>query len=573
MGDEVTRIIAESNQRLDRIFDDVGRRTELIRNLKKKLQHSSSVLHRRENKLEEKINRERFMQNELQKVMSERDNLKVAVEQKSGSLAKEQNLVKLKDKEITDLLAKMSELESNLNTMYHRMSDRDKQLNDARNQLLTYSPCPDCGWMRDYIHRLEYQLQHYRYPEVATPYRYSNDILNSTSNHGNNNGWVDPRYQRHRKSSFPLRNSANSQPCPQQPSGYSKSKRSESYWRQQAASRQRIQEFRNASLALSPIKEDTEEVNVAENNCGLKANASVSSSIPLISASDGEKTTQVTENICENGTNTKLHSSSSPGRNTSSISPDSCHYFTVRTEKIPSLTKKENSMTYLHIASGDNNQQIVGPNSYNSFSSPQKISVAGSKSSNLTQKEKIVTEFAKGDTLYNKPPTSTPTRPSDTSLLHRLAVENSRSSPDLSLQNKNKPFASIRSFSFLNSSVTSSGSVASTESAASDTTGCSSDSGVAHQAEATKRVKSRRTKRSRKSSKYITFRDHKIDVTRFSTPEFRQIMWSLCVDPSSADEFLNFLAAHAKRLQSDPQWSEKHSLGTPEEWLALKGSY
>jgi len=561
VGNEVTHIIAESDQRLDRIADAITRRTKRIQNLTTRLQESFNVLHRRENKLEEKINQEKNLKSELHKLNEEKNNLKAALEQKSESFAKEHALVQIKDKEIKDLLTKMSELENNLNTMYHRMSDRDKQLNDVHNQLLTYNPCPECAWMRDYIHRLEYQLQHYHYSELPRVYRYSNEILNSAPHYSQMSG------SKHQRS--PNNFVLNPQ---QRPPVHHKSKRSESYWRQQAANRQRIQEFRNASLALSPIKEDTEETVIDTNN-SVNANCDYISDQSLVSVTIAEEN-ETTETKNNYSANCRSHSINHPV----SSSPiqslgDSCRYLTVRTEQntTPSIAKQEaNSIAYLQIASGDFSQQNVGVNRYSSNSPPVKL-VNESKSSKASIKKRTDNgNFVRGDGTINGPLTSTPTHRSDASLLHRLAVSNARSSPDLSLHNK--PFAPARSFPFLSGSVTSSGSVASTESAASDTTGCSSDSGLAHQAEP-KRTKMRRSKRSKQNSKYITFREHKIDVTRFSTPEFRQIMWSLCVDPNSADEFLNFLATHAKRLQNDPQWSEKHSLGTPEEWLALKGSY
>ena len=564
-GSEVTRIIAESDERLDHIAEVIRLRTELIQNLRKRLHQSSNILHRRENKLEEKINQGKDLKSELQKVVAESDNLKVALEQKSKSLAKEQELVQIKDKEIKDLLTKMSELERNLNTMYRRMSDRDKELNDARNQLFTYTPCPECGWMRDYIHRLEYQLQHYRYPDSPRTYRYSNDILTLSPDYRQNNQWSEP----HCSPNSPLRNSPQ-----QRPPGQYKSKRSESYWRQQAVNRQRLQEFRNASLALSPIKEDTEEVpKAAENKKGAKTNSETISDQALVSVSvAGERAKQVNENKVNNVFTESSTYSNSLSTSSSMTSPaDSCRYLTVRSEQeSPNPVKTEkNSMAYLHIQSGNFNQQTTGANRYSSSSPPIKL-VNESRSSKSAVNERTEADLSRGDATFNNPLTSTPKRPSETSLLHRLAVSNARSSPDL--VSRSKAFVPVRSFPFLNGSVTSSGSVASTESPASDTTGCSSDSGLAHKSEP-KRIKTRRSKRSKQNSKYITFRDHKIDVTRFSTPDFRQIMWSLCVEPSSADEFLNFLATHAKRLQSDPQWAEKHSLGTPEEWLALKGSY
>ena len=550
----------------------------MIHDLKKKLQLSTSTLNRRETKLETKINKEKTLKNEVLKLTLERDDLKNVLAQKTDLLQKENDLVRLKDKEIKDLLSKMSDLENNLNNMYRRMSDRDRELSEARHQLQSYSTCPDCPWMRDYIRRLEYQLEHYRYSQSASSYRYPSTY--SSSDHRQSNRWFDsPSHRRSNSLSSndrlnlaPFNSRSDYPPHSQYQPGVYKPKHTQEQKRLQAAHRQRIQEFRNASLVLSPISEDSEEAaaNTPESNKDAKILEN-----PVLSHHIAQKAPMVENQRASyqshNPKNQNIYAFEQTQYNTApktGVSQNSCHYFTVQTEAAdPSKSKNENCpMAYLQLLSRD--QNAVPNTSLQQNSNKENVL----KKSEPTTKP--VTDCMKGDgpSSYSPTPrlTSTATRPCETSLLHRLALSNANSSPDLTAQNKT--FSTTRSYPSLSASVASSGSIISTESGASDTTGCSSDSGLAYQVDK-KRVRSKRYKRSGRNSKYITFRDHKIDVTRFSTSEFRETMWSLCADPNAANEFLTFLSAHAKRLENDPQWSGKHSLGTPEEWLALKGSY
>ena len=123
-------------------------------------------------------------------------------------------------------------------------------------------------------------------------------------------------------------------------------------------------------------------------------------------------------------------------------------------------------------------------------------------------------------------------------------------------------------------SPTPSSILSTTEDNTSDTAGCcSSDSGILSRSESHKRFVKTRRSGKRKSQRFVKFRGHTIDVTRFSMLEFRQIMWSVSSQDNASDDFLNFLAAEASRLQKDNYWANKHTLGDPDDWLKLKGSY
>lgn len=503
----MSAIIAESEQRLERVKEAISERKDLIQDLRTKLQFSSNVLHRRENKLEEKINLENDLKSEIESMNSEKNNLQSNLKEKTYLLEKEKDAVRLRDIKIKDLSHKLSDMENQLSNLYKRMSERDRELSEARHYLWNRSPCPDCTWMRKYIQKLEYQIEHYRYANYDHSYGgYQRERLNT----------YGPTSKPYHNTSLASHASSPSQPR----SHYNKQSRNEAYKRYQAANRQRVQELRNASQILSPIREDAEEASTFN-----KINQ--------------EKNRDLDQERYNLPVQVETISNQTPVKNTHSFSADnSCNYLTVRsgaTDLSDSVPNNENlSMAYLHIASkpslecGDNRvHQSVAP-------------VIGSSTS---------TKFAANTKGVFVCSASTPTS-----------------------DNLSSRLSPIRSFPFLNSSLVSCSSVASTESPTSDTTGCSSDSGLTPKSHSKKRLKTRRIKRKQKSN-IISFRTHEIDVTRFATSDFRQIMWSLGGDSESVDEFLSFLAFHAKRLQSDPQWSEKHSLGTPEEWNALKGLY
>lgn len=100
------------------------------------------------------------------------------------------------------------------------------------------------------------------------------------------------------------------------------------------------------------------------------------------------------------------------------------------------------------------------------------------------------------------------------------------------------------------------------------------------------KVKSKRRSKNRKSGvnvenkgtlgQFVKYKGHDIDVTNFSMHNFREVLWALECDPlyqleTTSTDFLKFLALLAKKLNDDPKWAEKHSLGQPKDWLALKG--
>lgn len=86
-------------------------------------------------------------------------------------------------------------------------------------------------------------------------------------------------------------------------------------------------------------------------------------------------------------------------------------------------------------------------------------------------------------------------------------------------------------------------------------------------------VKPDAAKSKSKSSRYVTYKGHRIDITRFSIHVFRDIVWTLDGGPEAADDFIKFLASLAKKLNSNPKWAGKHALGKPKDWLELRGLY
>ncbi|XP_039256466.2 uncharacterized protein LOC120333166 [Styela clava] len=82
------------------------------------------------------------------------------------------------------------------------------------------------------------------------------------------------------------------------------------------------------------------------------------------------------------------------------------------------------------------------------------------------------------------------------------------------------------------------------------------------------------TRKSKKSEpRCVNYKGHKIDVTNFSLQTFREIIWSLDGGPESSDDFIKFLASLAKKLNANPKWAGKHSMGNPADWLSLRGVY
>lgn len=79
--------------------------------------------------------------------------------------------------------------------------------------------------------------------------------------------------------------------------------------------------------------------------------------------------------------------------------------------------------------------------------------------------------------------------------------------------------------------------------------------------------------RGKSRSHYVTYKGHDIDVTNFSIHEFRDIIWSLDGGQESANAFIKFLASTAKKLNASPKWAGKHTMGNPDDWLALRGLY
>ena len=544
-------MVYESNERLEHVRNAITARSDLIRNLRKKLQFSNDILFKRENKLEEKIHQGKDLKQEVEAAVLERDRLKDLLQQSEADLEQQRSIVAVKDKEIKDLLNKMSVMERDLNKMYHRMSERERELSDTRNQLLNYSSCPDCSWMREYIQRLEYQLENFHQPHGRNSSRLTMNAVYPAEEWRNNGQWPNSYHRDSANLSSSQRQfpAAHNQP----PIHRAWMKHGDAQRRQQAVHRQRVQEFRAASHALSPIREDAEEMYGDGSGGGSDTGSR--------SCKGVEK--QTVMGVRQNTTDITIIDVENKTKFTDETGDQSCHYFTVHSPAVsPSATNIEESkkndvtsMDYLHIASENTSMDDV---------------IDHGRSSQQPTREK---KFGNQNNFSEKKPASrlpsrsvaSPSRGGSLSL-HRLALSNT--APDLSSK---KQFFPVRSFPLLNSSLTPTGSLASTDSPTSDTTGCSSDSGVPHQEAGKKRV--RRSKRAKTCLPMILYRGHSIDVTKFSSTDFREIMWSLCAEPKAADEFLNFLASYAKRLNSDPQWCEKHNLGNADDWLALKGTY
>ena len=501
----MSSIIAESEERLERVRDAILKRKDLIQDLREKLQFSSNILFRRENKLEEKINQENSLKSEVQTLRTEKNDLQTLLKEKTDLLEKEKDLVRLKDIKIRDLTDKSFDMEKQLNDLHKRMSETNKELTETRHCLWSIPPCRQCSWMRKNINKLEYQLERYRYAN----YDYS------TFNRA-----YREQYYNQAKNYHYLYDMSPMYSPPQPQFRFNKQSRAEAFKRQQAFNRSRVQDFRNASQILSPIREDAEEPSNANKSNQPRGSGKDRAQLAVSSSSEGDQ---------------QLNNASN------NFSYNSCNYLTVRTgsdESDNCAPKNDNtSMAYLHIASSDLNDE--------------------SKNNSVCHRSAV---FAGN--------TSTPVK-HDTNIKETALFHQSADSTD-DYQPAKIPF--IRSFPFLNSSLASCSSVASTESPNSDTTARSSDSGLTPKTHHIKRLKTRRSKRKQKSN-LISFRGHKIDITKFTIPDFRQIMWSLGGDSKTVDEFLNFLSSHAKRLKSDPYWSDKHSLGSPEEWNALKKSY
>ncbi|CAK8685128.1 unnamed protein product [Clavelina lepadiformis] len=564
---DISQVIAESAEKIDRVRNGVVARKHQLSELKKKLQVSNSMLIRRESKLEEKINQERQLQEETKQLALELSQFKASDKNQKMQFDKEREHY---THQTSNLLQKVAFLESEITTLRTSIFHKDRELVEARNYLLWSrdTGCGNCAHMKRYVKSLEHELERYRYSGQA----YSD--LRNIAYHSNYNerGQVQDSAGQHVKNYY--YNTSDTSPvssCNRRSLkpriSHTNRNTAEVYQRQQLANRQR-HEFRNASQVLSPISEDAEESLTDQVQEDLTEN-SACASLASVQNDCMSRVTDVAVAFPSNLSLIKPALDSSP--HTSNKTYD---YYTVR-------SPDEN------VTKPSANNHVVTKPSYLQMSDEKRVSCVTKGNTeagvHILQPDigHSVGVDRQNSLLFEKDKANI--FPLQTQVPVSVAFGNVKgSSSDGPMTNTNRAIEKYnfthcsRSFPSFPASLspTPSSILSTTEDNTSDTAGCcSSDSGILSRSESHKRFVKTRRSGKRKSQRFVKFRGHTIDVTRFSMLEFRQIMWSVSSQDNASDDFLNFLAAEASRLQKDNYWANKHTLGDPDDWLKLKGSY
>ena len=500
------------------------------------MQRSCSLLARREKKLEEKLLRENQLKTISVEAARDRDQLKALLERSAQELQDERELSRRKDEEIAILRRRLSATEEEARFLKEKLCRKDTELQHHRAQLLDQHnflqrKCRECAQLRNQLDWINYKRDCQTWENENVLRAQEARLRNAGSPMSAGHNGMDRR----RRPNFGPQN-LRPRTWPE-----------EQFYRREAAQTQRSAKP-SFEQTLSPITEDGEEAksarrNDAESNGKSAVLRDTTDAPDVVTSHLGNRQINQRQQFC-------LATLASPESNSlSAVSREpqrdgtNCGFEEYRTSQAEAQSKQSPSLDAQH----------PGTTQSLRLESKRETPVINGVSVN-----------AGSISVPNYCKTSEGADCNKKTASLKEALENKRVI-EMKMNEVSRAF--VPSPSPTPSSVFSGG-----EDSQSEANTCNlSDSSCANSKQE-RRSKARKISK-RKLSKHIRFRGHKIDVTDFTMQDFRELMWSACAEDGSADELLDFLASSAGRLEADARWQGKHSLGSPEDWLNLKGCY